>query len=297
MKTAVVGGNGQLGSDVVRVFAKNGHEVYPLTHRDIEICKIDCVSDVLRQLRPDIVVNTAAMHQVEACERDPEAAFAANALGPRNIAMVANDLGALVMHISTDYVFDGSKKAPYEETDAPAPLNVYGNTKLAGESFVRCSTPRHFVLRTSALYGSQPCRGKGGLNFVELMLKLGRERGKVRVVNGEIVSPTPTAELAEQIVRLSGCEEFGLFHATSEGCCSWYDFAKEIFRLGAVPANVEVALPHEFPSKVARPHYSVLENAALKAIDLNRMHPWQEGLRSYLSGAGGAAITGSIDRD
>ncbi len=282
MRIAIIGAQGQLGRDAGQAFTENGDQVFALSHGDIEISNIDSVATTLRGLNPELIVNTAAMHHVERCEQDPNLAFAINALGPRNLGMVAQDLGAILMQISTDYVFDGAKKTPYEESDAPRPVNTYGNTKLAGEYYARCTTDRHFVLRTSALYGKYLCRGKDGLNFVDLMLKLGKERGKVRVVTCEEVTPTSTCELAQQMVLLSRCESFGLFHATAEGSCTWYDFAKEIFAIAKLNVKVDVADPHEFPAKMARPSYSVLENAALKARSLSCFRPWQEGLRQYL---------------
>jgi dTDP-4-dehydrorhamnose reductase len=227
-------------------------------------------------------VNTAAMHNVDKCEQDPRKAYAVNGVGSRNLAQVANDLGALLVHVSTDYVFDGNKKAPYEETDAPLPLNVYGNTKLAGEYYVRSIAKRHQVVRTSGIYGTEPCRAKGGLNFVELMLKVAHEKGIVRVVDDEFVSPTFTAEIAEQMVALSRSDLNGLFHGTAEGSCSWFEFAREIFALTGTKVILEAAAPGEFPAKVPRPKYSVLENRALKSHGLNRFRPWQEGLRRYL---------------
>lgn len=283
MKITVIGANGQLGADVSRAFMENGDEVSSLTHADVELSSIESVSDRLKTLRPQIVVNTAAMHHVENCERAPERAFAVNGLGARNLALVARDLGATLVHVSTDYVFDGAKRSPYEEKDAPRPLNVYGNTKLSGEYFVRSIVDKHFVLRTSAIYGKNPCRAKGGLNFVELMLKLAAERGEVKVVDGEIVTPTPTEELSRQIVVLSQTEFYGLYHATAEGSCSWYEFAREIFTVANVPVRLKVAGPNEFPSKVPRPTYSVLENRGLKNHGLSVFRPWQEGLREYLS--------------
>ena len=285
MKVAIVGADGQLGSDAAQAFADSGDVVFPLTHGDIEISAIDSVSAALTELKPDLVVNTAAMHHVERCERDPKCALEINASGPRNLAMVAQELGVSLMQISTDYVFDGAKGTPYEESDAPCPLNTYGITKLAGEHFVRTTVERHFILRTSALYGRRPCRGKGGFNFVDLMLKLGKERGEVRVVDSEEVTPTSTAELAQQMVQISRSGNFGLFHATAEGSCTWYDFAREIFSLAGLSVKVEIADPSEFPSKVPRPTYSVLENAALKARGIDCFRPWQEGLRQYLDAA------------
>jgi dTDP-4-dehydrorhamnose reductase len=282
MKVAVIGANGQLGADVVREFQKNGDDVVSLIHSELDISEIDLASSVLRAIRPEVLVNTAAMHHVERCEESPKTAFAVNALGARNLAQVACELGTRLIHVSTDYVFDGKKSAPYIETDAPLPLNVYGNTKLAGEHFIRSLNPSHFVLRTSALYGKHPCRAKGGLNFVELMLKLARDRGKVRVVDSEFVTPTPTKYLADQIVALSRSDAYGLYHATAEGGCSWYEFAKEIFATTNTKVQLEIAGPGEFPAKVPRPSYSVLENQALKKEGLNLFRNWRDGLYDYL---------------
>jgi len=282
MKIAEIGADGQLGSDLVAAFSGNGDTVCGLTHAGIEISDLHSVSQALLGIQPQVIVNTAAMHQVENCEREPEKAFAVNALGARNLAMVARDLGAALMHVSTDYVFDGSKGSPYIEQDNPLPLSAYGNTKLAGEHFVRATTPRHFVIRTSALYGKSPCRAKGGLNFIELMLKLAKERGEVSVVDDEVVTPTSTAELAQQMVQLSRCDCYGLYHATAEGSCSWHEFAREIFAVTDTPVRLKVAAPGAFPSKVARPKYSVLENRALKIRGLNSFRPWQDALHQYL---------------
>lgn len=282
MRIAVVGGNGQLGSDVVEAFAENEDHVCSVNHSEIEISNLDSVAASLKSLRPDVIVNTAAMHHVENCEREPEKAYAINAVGSRNLAMISQDLRATLIHISTDYVFNGQKRTPYGEEDSTLPLNVYGNSKLAGEYFVRCGVSKHFVLRTSALYGRNPCRAKGGRNFVNLMLDLARDHGNVRVVDSEIVSPTCTRELARQIVLLSRCDAYGLYHATAEGCCTWYEFAREIFRVANTKVKLEIADPNEFLPKVVRPQYSVLENRGLKRIGLNRFSTWQDGLREYL---------------
>jgi dTDP-4-dehydrorhamnose reductase len=222
------------------------------------------------------------MHQVETCEGQPDRAYAVNASGAYNLAVVTRDLGAVLVYVSTDYVFDGRKGVPYVESDAARPLNVYGQTKLEGEGFVRSINPKHFVLRTAALYGEHPCRAKGGQNFVDLMLRLARERGRVRVVDHEFTSPTATADLARQIMALSRSDAYGLYHATAEGSCSWYEFARETFSMAGVQAELEVAAPTEFPAKVPRPSYSVLENRGLKDRNLNLFGPWQVGLHEYL---------------
>jgi dTDP-4-dehydrorhamnose reductase len=283
MKIAVIGADGQLGTDVVKAFSANGDEVVSWTHADIELSDPGSVSERIAAAKPRIVVNTAAMHHVDKCEQDPARAFAVNGLGAKNLAAAAKEAGTTLMHISTDYVFDGEKSSPYVETDAPRPLNAYGNSKLSGEYFVRGGVNEHFVLRTSAIYGKSPCRAKGGLNFIELMLKLARERGEVRVVDDEIVSPTSTRDIARQTVALSRSNAYGLYHATAESSCSWYTFAREIFDLTGTKVNLIKAGPNEFPIKVPRPKYSVLENSGLKKQDLNVFRTWQEGLRDYFS--------------
>ena len=283
MKVAVIGATGQLGSDVADEFARNGDEVSPLAHSDIDVSSPDSVRAALTGLKAELIVNTAAMHNVESCEQEPARAYAVNALGARNLAIVTLELGAILVHVSTDYVFDGSKGKPHVETDPAVPLNVYGNTKLAGELFIRSITERHFILRTSALYGKSPCRAKGGRNFVELMLKLAGERDEISVVVDEVVTPTYTVELAKQIVVLSRTSTFGLYHATAEGSCTWYEFAKRIFELTNSNVTLRVAAPNQFPAKVRRPKYSVLENQRFKALGVNAFHSWEDGLRSYLA--------------
>jgi dTDP-4-dehydrorhamnose reductase len=284
MKVAVIGANGQLGTDLVSSFGESQDTVASLTHASLEISELESVRDCLEKCSPAVVVNTAAMHHVENCERDPKKAYAVNAIGARNLALVTQELGATLIHISTDYVFDGKKQVPYIEEDAPLPLNVYGNSKLAGEYYARTLNAKHFVLRTSALYGSNPCRAKSGRNFVDLMLELARTRDRVRVVDDEFVSPTPTVDLARQIVCLSRSDAYGLYHATSEDSCSWYEFAREIFALAGFEVKLEAAAPGEFPAKAPRPHYSVLENRGLKRVGLNLLGSWKTGLRQYLSG-------------
>jgi len=283
MKVAVLGASGQLGNDVAAAFAAQGHAVTSFTHEQFEVASLESVRSALENVRPELVVNTAAFHHVEKCEAEPALSFAVNGMGARNVAQITDSLRAALIHISTDYVFDGAKRAPYIEDDLANPLNVYGNTKLSGEHFVRSINPRHFVVRVSAIYGENPCRAKGGLNFVEQMLKLSREREELRVVDDEFVTPTPAMEIALQLVELGRSSHYGLYHATAEGSCSWYEFAAAIFELTGTKVRLERARPGEFPAKVPRPKYSVLENAALKSRGLNVFTHWQDGLARYLA--------------
>ncbi len=284
MKVAVIGANGQLGYDIVKEFESSGNEVIRLDHSQIEVSDIDSVSSALKNAGAGIVINTSAMHNVEKCELEPAHSFAVNGIGARNLALACNDIKSTLIHISTDYVFDGSKRAPYIEADKTSPLNVYGNTKVSGEQFIESISERYFVVRTSGVYGHNPCRAKGGLNFVELMLKFAKEKPEIRVVDDEILTPTYTSEIAGLLVRLAFSDAYGLYHATAEGSCSWYEFAKEIFRLSGLNVNLNKANPGEFPMKVPRPKYSVLENSNLKKIGLDNFKPWNTALKDYLHG-------------
>lgn len=264
-----------------------------LTHQEIELTDTASIDAALDRVGADTVVNTAAMHNVERCEQDPAAAFAVNAVGVRHLAHAVARRGATLVHIGTDYIFDGAQRRPYVETDLPRPLNAYGASKLAGEHFVTALAPKHFVVRSSGLYGMHPSRAKaGGLNFVGVMLKLARERGTVRVVTDEIVTPTYTVDLAEQILDLVGTTAYGTYHATSGGACSWNEFAREIFRRAAPATVVEDACAAAFPRPVARPLYSVLDNAALRRLGLDRMPDWRDALGRYLEALANPALAG-----
>src|SRR5690242_15134610 len=181
MKVTIIGANGQLGNDLVRAFSTHGDKVVALGQKDIEVSDAALVEAALGKTEQQVVVNTAAFHNVEECENDPQKAFAVNAFGARNLALAAARHGFKLIHVSTDYVSDGQKGKPYTEEDSPRPLNCYGNSKLSGEFFIQTLCKNHAVIRLSGLYGIAPCVGKKGLNFVKLMLKLARERGEVKV--------------------------------------------------------------------------------------------------------------------
>ena len=278
-RVLVLGSTGQLGSDLVEAFARE--DVRGLAHEDLEIGDAEAVRELLGRLRPDVMVNTAAFHNVPRCETEPGRAFALNAVAPWNLAHACRDLGARLVHVSTDYVFDGTKRAPYVETDRPNPLNVYAVSKLAGEYAVLNAGGDHQVVRSSGLYGVRPCRAKGG-NFIDTMFKAARERDEVRVVDDEILTPTFTADLAAQIRVLALEGPPGLYHATNQGSCSWYEFARAIFELGRLRTPLRPTTVKEFASPVRRPFYSVLENAALQAVGLDRMRDWREALGEYM---------------
>ncbi len=278
-RVAVIGATGQLGSDVVEAF--RDADVTGLAHDDLELGDPDAIAATIERLRPAIVVNAAAFHNVPRCENEPAAAYALNAIAPRHLARCCAAAGARLVHVSTDYVFDGTKGAPYVETDRPNPLNVYAASKLAGEYGVLNDGGNHQVVRSSGLYGVRPCRAKGG-NFIDTMFKLARERPEVRVVDDEVLTPTFTADLAAQIRALALEGPPGLYHATNQGSCSWYEFARAICDLGGVATPLHRTTVKEFASPVKRPFYSVLDNAALRAAGLDRMRPWRAALEDYM---------------
>jgi dTDP-4-dehydrorhamnose reductase len=283
MKVVVIGANGQLGSDICKILSNKGYEVLGTNRNAIDVTDMSICKKRLTEIKPEAVINTAAFHNVEQCERDPITSFSVNAIGARNLAILSNELDFKIIHFSTDYVFDGLKKMPYVEADIPLPLNVYGNTKLSGEIFIRTISKSYFIARVSGLFGLSPCRAKGGLNFIQLMLKLAKERDEVRVVDSESLAPTYTVDVAMQIEKLLQTDNFGLYHMASNGSCTWYEFAKAIFELTKSNIKLSVASPDEFPAKVPRPSYSVLENAALKAIGLETMPHWKDALQRYLA--------------
>jgi len=280
MRVAVIGANGQLGSDICEVFSQK-HDVIGLNHEDIEITDIDGCRDVIVSVKPDVVINTAAYHNVIQCEENETLSFQVNGLGALNLAKLAESEEFKLVHFSTDYVFDGRKGAPYIEDDLPNPLNIYATTKLAGEYFVKNYCDRHFVVRVSGIYGQVACRAKGG-NFITTMIKAARERPEVKVVNDEVLTPTPTKEIAKNTFQLVDTEKYGTYHMTCEGSCSWYEFAKVIFETLRLQTPLFSCSVEEFPSPVKRPFYSVLENAGLKSLGINNMSDWREALIEFL---------------
>jgi dTDP-4-dehydrorhamnose reductase len=278
----LIGANGQLGSDLGEEYCSGGRRLIALTHADLDICDHDQVTRALEALDPAIIVNTAAFHKVETCEVEVAQAFAVNCFAVRNLALVADRLNSCLVHISSDYVFDGQQDVPYSEAAAPNPINVYGVSKAAGEFFVRNLCRRHLLIRTSGLFGHAGSSGKGG-NFAETMLKRGRELGAVSVVEDQVFSPTYTADLARMIWRLVDLGATGLFHITNTGSCSWAEFARSIFGLSGVAADVRSVRTATTGTPVRRPHYSVLENRRLRAEGFGQLRPWREALRSYMA--------------
>jgi dTDP-4-dehydrorhamnose reductase len=274
MKILVTGAGGMLGSDVVRAAEFVNHEVVPATHGDLDIGDRGAVEHLLFQERPEVVINCAAYTDVDGAEDDLGGAMDVNAEGAANVAAAANEIGARVIYPSSDYVFDGAKSEPYVESDEPRPQSIYAQSKLAGEHETSEANPRHFIARSAWLFGAS------GRNFVETMLSLARDHGEVVVVRDQVGCPTYTAHLADALVRLAGSEAYGIHHLASQGECSWFEFAQEIFRQTGVECRVTSCTSDEFGRPAPRPSYSVLGTERIDAIYLPH---WKEGLASYLS--------------
>lgn len=280
MKIAIIGANGQLGTDLVEVLS-GAHEIIGLNHADIEITDIDSVNNTLSSVKPDIVLNTAAYHIVPEAEKFPDRAFQINGTAVLNLAKICQEKKIRLLHYSTDYVFDGAKQKPYTEDDRPNPLNVYANTKLSGEYFALNYCDQAYVVRVSGIYGKVPCRAKGG-NFVTTMLKLAKEKPEVRVVNDEILTPTPTYHIARNTAALINTDAFGLYHMSCEGAVSWYEFARTIWDTLKLQTPLYPASVNDFPLVVKRPFYSVMENSRLNQLKINQMPDWKEALIDFL---------------
>jgi dTDP-4-dehydrorhamnose reductase len=280
LKIAIIGADGQLGTDLVKVIPKENR--IPLTIKEIDVADILSVKKALTKSKPDIIINTAAYNRVDESEDQDLEAYKVNAHGAKNVAIVSREIDAITVHISTDYVFSGDKGSPYKEEDIPDPRTSYGISKLAGEQFVKYLNPKHYIVRTCGLYGVAGCMGKGGGNFVESMLNLAKKGQPVKVVADEFVGPTYTLDLAGKILELIGTGKFGLYHITNGGSCSWLEFASAIFEFSGIDIKVEKITASEYKSKAHRPEYSVLDNANLKKIGLASMRPWRDALKAYL---------------
>ena len=282
MRIMIIGSDGQLGTDLVRTL---DGDLAPLTHADIEISDRASVAEAMAKHKPELVVNTAAYDEVDLAEDDPSRAIATNMIGARNLALACAEADVDLFHVSTDYVFGGEKREPYEVTDLPAPLNVYGTTKLAGENFVRALAPRHYVARTTGLFGVAGSR-EGRSNFVETMLRLAGQGRDIKVVADQYVSPTYTYDLAVAMGQLIQTKNYGTYHITNSESCSWFELAMAVFMITNLAPNVSETTSAEFGAKAKRPLYSVLGNGALEQAGIPRIRSWREGLDAYLTERG-----------
>ncbi|AEH25428.1 dTDP-4-dehydrorhamnose reductase [Pyrococcus yayanosii] len=281
MRVAVIGATGQLGSDIVEVLSEDPtFEVIPLTHDDVDVTIPESLK-VIERIKPEVIINTAAYVRVDDSELYPEEAFKVNAIGALNVAKIAEKINAVNVYISTDYVFDGEKGKPYKEEDPPNPINVYGASKLMGEIFTRNYSSKHYVIRVASLYGRRGARGKGG-NFVEWVIEKARRGEKLKIVNDQLMSPTYTKDVALALAKfLKIMPEYGVYHMTNDGFCSWYEFTKAIFEILGWDVEVEPISSEELGRLAKRPKFSALSVEKLRSIGIEMRH-WKEALRDYL---------------
>ena len=293
MKILITGCRGQLGTEIQKQLKLGESEIGPIPERlqnaevvavdlpDVDISRLQPTLDYISQLQPDVVINCAAFTNVDGCETNHDVAFSANAIGPRNLAMACERIGAKLLHVSTDYVFSGRANGgiPLDEADTPNPISAYGSTKLQGEKYVQQFCSRAFIVRTAWLYSYY------GKNFVKTMVNAGRKVGALEVVNDQKGNPTNAVDLAHHILKLVVSHEYGIYHCTGEGVCSWYDFASEIIRLSGVNATVSPCTSAQYkakhPASADRPAWSALENRMLRCTVGDEMRPWQQALACF----------------
>lgn len=279
-KLLVTGANGQLGREISNMYdSREGIEVIRTDVGELDITDVDATVKMVKEVNPYAIINCAAYTAVDKCETETDLAYKINAIGPRNLAIASSETGAKLVHVSTDYVFKGDGTKPYIEFDAPNPNSMYGTTKLAGEKFVQEFSDKHFIIRTAWLYGD-------GKNFVKTMLRLAENGPEVNVVGDQIGSPTSTKVLADIIETLMWTDNYGLFHGTCEGICSWADFTEEIFKLAGKETKVNHITSEEyaamFPASAKRPAYSVLENYMLKLTTDHVAADWHDAIAEYI---------------
>ncbi len=276
MKIIVTGANGQLGRAVnIEYASRPDVEVVNTDVAELDITDVDAVMKFVRDVRPDAIINCAAHTNVDACETQVDLAYGINAIGPRNLSIAATETGARLMHVSTDYVFDGEGTRPYVEFDPTGPRSVYGASKLEGENFVREFAARHYIVRTAWLYGD-------GKNFARTMMRLAQDRDEITVVNDQFGSPTSATELAKAVVSLLDTENYGLFHGTCEGSCSWADFATEVLRLAGSKTRIIPITSEEYGAPANRPHYSILDNYMLRLTGGYAFADWHDAIEPYV---------------
>ncbi|MGC9796386.1 dTDP-4-dehydrorhamnose reductase [Fervidobacterium riparium] len=277
MKVLVTGADGQLGYDVVNELKKRNIQCYGATIKDFDLTNEKATKEFIENYKPDAIIHCAAYTAVDKAEDERELCYAVNTLGTRYIAEASSKIGTNVMYISTDYVFDGTKKEPYEVWDKPNPINYYGYTKYMGEEEVKKILEKYFIVRTSWVFG------ENGNNFVKTMLRLGKEGEEIKVVNDQVGSPTYTKGLAKLLADMVQTEKYGIYHATNEGYCSWYEFAVEIFRIAEMDVKVIPITSEEYPTKAKRPKNSRLSKRCLDENGFEKPEKWKSALFRFLS--------------
>lgn len=291
MKIIVTGAAGQLGSQLINILKKGyselgnidskykDAEVYGIDINELDITDIVQVKNYINSIKPDLIINPAAYTNVDGCENNQDMAFKVNSIGARNMAIAAEEAGAKLLHISTDYVFKGEGSVAYREYDVPGPVSVYGKTKLLGEQYIKQFCSRYFIVRTAWLYGYN------GKNFVKTIAKAAKEKGYLKVVDDQRGNPTNAEDLAHHILKIAMTEEYGIYHCTGTGECSWYDFARKIVEFAGIPCTVERINSAQLGRTAKRPSFSSLDNMMLRNTVGDEMRPWEEALEMFIKNA------------
>ncbi|MGF7396672.1 dTDP-4-dehydrorhamnose reductase [Thermoanaerobacterium thermosaccharolyticum] len=290
MKLLITGASGQLGMQLRSVLERGKSELGKIdniystadikyvSHNDLDITNLNDVLDYVEQYKPNAIINCAAYTNVDRCESDTDNAFRVNAIGPRNLAIASHKVDAKLLHISTDYVFSSEGSKPYKEYDIPNPVSVYGKTKLLGEQYIRDFCDKYFIVRTAWLYG------KYGKNFVYTILNAAKERGYLEVVNDQRGNPTNAEDLAYHILKLILTDEYGIYHCTGNGECSWFDFACKIVEYADIKCRVMSITSDKIKREAKRPSYSSLDNMMLRCTIGDKMRNWDDALKSFIDG-------------
>jgi dTDP-4-dehydrorhamnose reductase len=286
MRVLITGGQGQLAADLRKVLSD--HELHAPSRAELDITDRTQVTVAFDEFSPQLVINTAAYHNVDQCESEPELSFLVNAAAPQRLAALCTKCDAKLVHFSTDYVFDGSSNSPYRENEPANPINVYGTSKLAGELTIRSTLPNHLIIRTTGLYGWRGTARERG-NFPEKMIQLATTRDVVTVVQDQVLTPSFTVDVAEVVRKLVEMGATGTIHVTNSGQCSWYEFAAELFRLMKLPARLEPISQEQWAMPARRPPYSVLAHRALQRLGIDEPRSWQDALAAYVAGRDMAA--------
>jgi len=288
MRILITGAGGQVGSQLINILNKGRSEIGEIpnqlkdaevigkTSKDLDISNLDNVKRTISKLKPDVVINAAAYTNVDACETNEELAFRVNAFGAKNLAVSCEEIGSKLVHISTDYVFNGEGNIPFNENNEPSPQSVYGKSKYMGDKFVSKFSSKYFIVRPSWVYGYN------GKNFVYSIINYAKAMGNLKVVNDQIGNPTNAEDLSHHILKLITTEKYGVYNCSGRGECTWYDFACKIIELSKIQCTVTPCSSNEYPTQAKRPTYSSLNNTKLEIAVGNEMRHWEEALKAFI---------------
>lgn len=277
MKVLVTGVNGQLGYDVVKELDKRGHQPMGVDREEMDLTYTQQIKECIENIKPEAIIHCAAYTAVDKAEDEEELCRRVNAIATKEIAECAKELDIPMIYISTDYVFDGTKDGEYTEEDIPNPINIYGKTKYEGEVYVEELLEKYYIVRISWVFG------ENGNNFIDTMLRLSKERDSLNVINDQVGSPTYTKDLASLLIDMIEGDKYGIYHATNEGYCTWYEFAKEIFKIGNIDIKVNPITTSEYSTMAARPMNSKMSKNKLIKNEFNKLDNWKESVKKYIT--------------